>query len=35
MTDRPMGDRQQMRVWLLLVILGIVLTIVGWYRWAS
>lgn len=28
-------DKQQLRVWLVLVILGIVLGIVGWYRWAT
>lgn len=31
---RPAYDRQTMRVWMLLVILGSVLTVVGWLRWA-
>jgi hypothetical protein len=28
-------DRLSQRVWLMLVVLGMVLALVGWYRWAS
>jgi hypothetical protein len=28
-------DRQALRVWLLLVVLGTILLVVGWYRWAT
>ena len=28
-------DRQSLLVWVVLVILGLVLSVVGWYRWAS
>ena len=27
-------DRQSLRVWFMLVILGAILSIAGWYRWA-
>jgi hypothetical protein len=32
-TDTP--DRMNLRVWLMLAILGAVLAIVGWYRFFS
>jgi hypothetical protein len=32
-TNSP--DRMSMRVWLMLAVLGAVLCIVGWYRWAG
>jgi len=32
-TNAP--DRQPQIVWFLLVILGVILSMVGWYRWAS
>ncbi len=28
-------DRQEQLVWLLLVVLGAFLAIVGWYRWIT
>ena len=27
-------DRQQMLIWTMLMIVGAILAIVGWYRWA-
>jgi hypothetical protein len=33
MTNSP--DRLSQGVWLLLAILGAVLAIIGWYRWAG
>jgi hypothetical protein len=28
------SDRQQMLIWTMLMIVGAILAIVGWYRWA-
>ena len=28
-------DRQSLVVWLILVILGLMLSVVGWYQWAT
>jgi len=28
------SDRQQMLIWTMLMIVGAILGIVGWYRWA-
>jgi hypothetical protein len=28
------SDRQALQVWSVLVIVGAILSIVGWYRWA-
>jgi len=28
------SDRQQMLIWTMLMIVGAMLAIVGWYRWA-
>jgi hypothetical protein len=33
--DTNSPDRMSMRVWLMLAILGAVLCIVGWYRYAG
>ena len=33
MTPEP--DRQNARVWLMLVVAGAILTLVGWYRWLT
>ena len=33
--DTNSPDRMSMRIWLMLAILGAVLCIVGWYRYAS
>ena len=30
-----MPDRQNLGVWLLLSIVGAILSLVGWYRWVS
>jgi hypothetical protein len=35
MSDRLAGDRQALNVWLLLVVVGAILSLVGWYRWAT
>jgi hypothetical protein len=31
----PIPDRHNQRVWLMLTIVGAVLSLVGWYRWAG
>ena len=31
--NTEMPDRQSQAVWLLLVVLGLVLAVVGWARW--
>ena len=28
------SDRQQLLIWTMLMIVGAILAIVGWYRWA-
>ena len=28
------SDRQQMLIWTMLMIVGAILAVVGWYRWA-
>jgi hypothetical protein len=33
--DTNSPDRMSMRIWLMLAILGAILCIVGWYRYAS
>jgi hypothetical protein len=33
--DTNSPDRLSSAIWLLLAVLGAVLCIVGWYRWAS
>jgi hypothetical protein len=35
MTTQVPYDRSALRIWFMLVILGMVLAIVGWYRWAT
>jgi hypothetical protein len=32
---REIPDRQAQRVWLMLVIVGVILSFVGWFRFAS
>jgi hypothetical protein len=31
--DNPSPDRMNLRVWLLLAVVGAILCIIGWYRW--
>jgi hypothetical protein len=35
MNTNPPPDRMSSRVWLMLAILGAILCIIGWYRFAS
>jgi hypothetical protein len=35
MSNSNEPDRQSRFVWLLLVIVGAILCLVGWYRWAT
>ena len=35
MAERTTPDKMSQFVWLMLVILGAVLAVVGWYRYAS